>query len=111
MKRTITAIVALATLTACAQSPSAIAPTGMGSAYSGVSCQKAQQMRAEQSQRLASLSQAQSQAAAADAIGVFLFLVPMGSVAGGDKAGEIADAKGRIASLDARLATCATQYS
>lgn len=106
MKRSITAIAALATVAACAQSPSAITPTSMGSAYSGVSCQKAATMRAEQSQRLATLSQAQSQAAAADAIGVFLFLVPMGSVSGGNKAGEIADAKGRIASLDARLAGC-----
>lgn len=111
MKRTITALITAATLSACAQSPSAITPTSMGSAYSGVSCHKAATMRAEQSQRLASLSQAQSQAAAADAIGVFLFLVPMGSVTGGDKAGEIADAKGRIASLDARLATCAPQYN
>jgi hypothetical protein len=93
-------------LAACAEAPSAIAPTSMGNAYSSASCAKAHYLRAEEIARLNSLSQAQSQAAVADAIGVFLFLVPIGSVSGGNKAGEIADAKGRIASLDARLARC-----
>ena len=43
---------------------------------------------------------------AADAVGVFLILVPVGSLTGGDVSGQIATERGRLLALDARLARC-----
>ncbi|ARC87192.1 hypothetical protein [Rhodovulum sp. MB263] len=52
------------------------------------------------------LSRRQSGAATADAVGVFLILVLMSTVAGGDKSGKLAAAKGRKLALEARLEGC-----
>lgn len=47
-----------------------------------------------------------AKSAADDALGVFLLGIPMSSLTGGDKAGDIATSKGKIAALEARAATC-----
>ena len=52
------------------------------------------------------LSSQQRSAVAGDAVGVFLIGVPMSSLTGGDKAGEIATAKGKMNALEARLLSC-----
>lgn len=99
-------VLALGLLGACAKSPDAIAPVSMGDAYQHVSCSKARTMLSEEEANLQALSVQQSNAATGDAIGVFLIAVPMSSVTGGDKAGEIAASKGKVEALKARLVTC-----
>ncbi len=100
------AFLALPLLAACAQSPSAIQPVSMAGAYTGISCTEARQMLTAEQQTLTALSAAQQGAVAGDAIGVFLVGVPMSSLTGGDKAGDIATSKGKILALEARLAGC-----
>lgn len=100
-----TTLAALA-LAACAQSPDAIAPVSMGGAYSGLTCTQASAQLAAEQQTLATLSAAQNNAVAGDAIGVFLIGVPMSSLTGGNKAGDIGAAKGKIMALEARLTAC-----
>lgn len=91
---------------ACAKSPSAIAPVSMGNAFAGVSCQQASADLAAERQNLTALEDAQRGAVAGDAIGVFLIGVPMSSLSGGDKAGDIAASKGKVLALEARLRGC-----
>ena len=104
---TITSLAAIGlTVAACAQSPDAIAPVSMGNAFAQVPCRQAHAMLTQERQNLAVLSQAQNNAVAGDAIGVFLIGVPMSSLSGGDKAGDIAATKGKIIALEGRMATC-----
>lgn len=106
MNKTI-AIIALPLLAAaCAKTPDAIAPVSMGNAYSAVTCQQASAEIMAERQTLAALEDAQRGAVAGDALGVFLFGVPMSSLTGGDKAGEIATSKGKVLALEARLRGC-----
>lgn len=93
-------------IAACAQAPSAIPPVSMGGAYDDISCAQARQLLAQEQQTLASLSASQQSAVAGDAVGVFLIGVPMSSLTGGDKAGEIGLSKGKIAAFEAKLAGC-----
>ena len=105
MKKTL-AIAFAALLSACAPSPDAIAPVSMGNAYATVGCGQARAMLSQEQQRLAALSSQQRSAATGDALGVFLIGVPMSSLTGGDKSGEIAASKGKVDALTARLAGC-----
>lgn len=91
---------------ACAKSPDAIAPVSMGNAFAGISCNQASADLAAERQNLAALEDAQRGAVAGDAIGVFLIGVPMSSLSGGDKAGDIAASKGKVLALEARLRGC-----
>lgn len=104
--KSIIAITAAAALAACAQSPSAIAPVSMGNAFASVSCTDARAGMTAERANLASLSTAQKSAVTGDAIGVFLIGVPLSSLSGGDKAGEIATSKGKIVALENRLMNC-----
>ena len=63
-------------------------------------------MLADERNTLSTLSVQQNNAVAGDAVGVFLIGVPVSSLSGGDKAGEIAATKGKIIALEARLASC-----
>lgn len=101
------ALAALPMLTACAAGPDAIAPVSMGNAFAAMHCQQATHELAAERQTLEALSAKQRGAQIGDAIGVFLIAVPMSSLTGGDKAGDIAASKGKIAALQARVATCA----
>jgi hypothetical protein len=78
----------------------------MAGAYNGISCEQARVSLTAERQNLASLSAAQSSAVAGDAVGVFLIGVPVSSLSGGDKAGDIGLSKGKIAAFEARLASC-----
>jgi hypothetical protein len=93
-------------ISACAQSPDAIAPVSMGNAFDGVSCATAQSMLNTSRQNLATLSAQQQSAVTGDAIGVFLIGVPVSSLSGGDKEGLIAAEKGKQIALENRLLTC-----
>lgn len=94
-------------LGACAQSPDSILPVSMGNAFVEMPCGQARQMLAAERQTLAALEVRQNDAVAGDALGVFLVGVPMSSLSGGDAAGEIAAAKGKVIALENRLLTCA----
>lgn len=106
MKPIILTTVAALSVAACAQSPSAIQPVSMGNAYAGLSCSNARAMLATEQQTLSVLTDAQNGAVAGDAIGVLLIGVPVSSLSGGDKAGDIATSKGKIVALEARLTRC-----
>ena len=72
-------------------------------AYSNLNCkQLAAEMVTEQD-NLAAISNAQNQAATADAVGVFLLGVPAGSVTGGDKEGQVAVAKGKVQAIESAI--------
>jgi hypothetical protein len=106
MKPTILPILAFAGLIACAQSPGSIAPVSMGNAYANISCTEARAMLEQERQTLAALESAQQGAVVGDAIGVLLIAVPVSSLTGGDREGEIAVSKGKVLALEARIASC-----
>lgn len=106
MKKLVLSCALLAALSACAQAPGAIQPTSMGNAFAEMSCQDAATMLNAENANLVALTEQQNNARAGDAIGVFLVLIPVGSLTGGDVAGDIAATKGKIQALEARLATC-----
>ncbi len=94
-------------VSACAQSPSSIAPVSMGDAYSGVDCTKVRNDIIAERERLAALSAKQQGAVVGDAVGVFLIGVPVSSLTGNDQEGHIATSKGKINAMEARLLRCA----
>jgi hypothetical protein len=96
----------IASIAACAQSPDAIAPIPMGDAYARNSCSNARAQLVTEKANLAALSEQQRSAQAGDAIGVLLIGIPISSVAGGNKAGLIGAAKGKIIGLEARISAC-----
>ena len=104
--RMCTALAAALALSACAQSPDAIAPVSMAGAFDGMSCPSARAALIAERQTLASLDSAQRSAVAGDAVGVLLIGVPMSSLTGGDKAGLIAASKGKVLALETRVAEC-----
>jgi hypothetical protein len=97
---------AIGLITACAPSPDAIAPVALGNAFAAVTCAEASAMLTAETQTLATLSAAQTGAATGDAIGVLLIGVPVSSLTGGDRSGEIAASKGKVLALESRLASC-----
>lgn len=101
-----TAITTVALLSACASGPDAIAPVAMDRAFDNVSCGDAQRLLRAERPKLASLEAQQRDAAAADAIGVFFFLVPLGSAFGNDVEGDLATSKGKVIALENRLLSC-----
>ena len=105
MKLTL-AFAALPLIAACAPRPDAIAPVSMGSAFASYECGAAAADLRTERQNLETLSQAQRNAATGDAIGVFLIGVPTSSLTGGNKAGDIGAAKGKIIALEARVSAC-----
>jgi len=100
------ALLAVATMSACAQSPDAIAPVSMAGAYDHISCTSARSALVSERQTLASLSAAQRNAVMGDAVGVFLIGVPVSSLSGSDKEGLIATSKGKVTALETRLLRC-----
>ncbi|MFK7764935.1 MAG: hypothetical protein AB8B62_16855 [Roseobacter sp.] len=93
-------------LSACAKSPDAIAPVSMGNAFASVSCTQARGQLLQEQQTLLALEKKQRNAQVGDAIGVFLLLVPVSSVAGNDVEGKLATSKGKVLALEHRLLTC-----
>ena len=107
MRPIILAAAAALALSACAQGPGSIAPPAMpGGMYDAMSCQQARAERSRLPSELAALEQRQRSAATADAVGVFLLFIPMGSLTGGDVSGQIATVRGQLLALDARLGRC-----
>lgn len=106
MKKVTLLCCGLIVLSACAQRPDAIPPVSMAGAYDGVTCRKASELLSVEREKLVALSKQQNSAATGDAFGVFLLGVPLSSVGGGDKAGEIGSTKGKIVALENRTLRC-----
>jgi len=66
-------------------------------------CDQLRKELSREKEVLKSVSKSQSRAATADAVGVFLVLVPAGSVFGGDKAGDVAVSKGKVLAMESEL--------
>lgn len=105
-KTSIIMATAMLTLSACAKGPDAIAAVPMGDVYQSLSCSTARNMLVQERNTLAPLEDQQRGAVTGDALGVFLIGVPVSSLSGGDREGQIAASKGKILALEARLATC-----
>lgn len=101
------ALAVSAALAGCAPSPDAIAPAPIAAGlYGGLTCDQAGLGRVVLQRQLTALEVAQRQAVTGDAISVFLVAVPLSAVTGSNKAGAIAQIKGQLIALDARLAGC-----
>lgn len=100
----VVALMAAAALAACAKRPDAIVPVDIPmAAYTNQTCEQLGQEMLKEQQSLAAVSKAQTDAANGDAFGVFLIGVPVGSVAGGDKEGQVAVAKGKVQAIDSAM--------
>ncbi|WP_319520180.1 hypothetical protein [uncultured Martelella sp.] len=96
--------VAAVALSGCARRPDAITATTIPmQAYTGDSCSSLRQQLANEKSNLSALSKQQNDAANGDAFGVFLVGVPLSSLSGGDKEGEISNAKGKINAMEAAM--------
>jgi len=101
MRHLILAVSITATLAGCAKRPDAIAPTAIPmEAYTAMECNKLETDLAAERANLTTLSRAQNDAATGDAFSVFMVGVPLASVAGGDKEGLIAVAKGKVQAME-----------
>jgi hypothetical protein len=108
MRKTLTLglVAAALTISACAKTPSAIAPVPMGQAFAATPCNQVVANLNAERQRVNSLSGQQRAAATGDAIGVFLILVPVSSLTGSDVEGELATSKGKVLALEERARSC-----
>lgn len=96
-------IAALATLLAgCASSPDEILPRPGSdvSAFRTMSCSDRSVAAADLHQRLSALETRQRRTRTLDTVGVGLFLIPVGSLMGGNHEAEIGDLKWRAYELD-----------
>ena len=99
--RTVLTIMAVLALAGCASRASSIAPIAVPSAnYAGLTCEETKQMLVVKQELQNSLTKSQNNAATGDAVGVFLVLLPVGSIFGADKEGELAQAKGEVIALN-----------
>lgn len=91
-------------LTACASRPDSIAPSNVSaSEYEGMSCTDTTSLLAEKRDLLRQSEAQQNRAATGDAIGVFLVLLPVSTVFGGDNEGLVAQYKGEVLALERAL--------
>jgi len=88
-------------LAGCATRASGVAPVSVSAVeFQGLTCEETRSRLASARERENALTRQQNNAATADAVSVFLFLVPLGSVFGADKEGELAEAKGEVNALE-----------
>lgn len=100
-------LLALLALSACAPGPNAIAPVpAPAGVYDRLSCSQARAQRQAIQAGVTQLETEQRAAATGDAIGVFLVLVPVSTITGGNKAGLLGTEKGKLQAIDARLMNC-----
>ena len=88
----------------CASRASSVAPVAVSSSdYSKMSCEDARSLLSQKREVEIVLTRQQNNAALGDAAGVFLILLPLGSVFGADKEGELAIAKGEVDALERKI--------
>jgi hypothetical protein len=78
----------------------------MTGAFDQMSCSQAKTNLSSERIKLTDLEKRQNAAATGDAIGVFLILIPVSKLTGGDLAGEVATSKGTVLALEQRVARC-----
>ena len=103
MKKLVMIAVALfaLNLAACAGRANSVAPVAVSATeYNGLSCDQTNAELRAARERENALTRRQNNAATADAAGVFLVLLPLGSVFGADVSGELAEAKGEVNALE-----------
>ena len=87
-------------LAGCASRADSIAPIAMPSSnYKGLSCSDTKTALTQARSRQAALTQSQNNAATGDAVGVLFVLLPVGSIFGADKEGQLAQVKGEVLAL------------
>ena len=97
----VVALFSLLVIAGCASRASSIAPVAIPSAnYEGMSCDETKVALEQKKAKKNALTTQQNNAATGDAIGVFLVLLPVGSIFGADKEGELAQAKGEVLALE-----------
>ena len=85
----------------CASRADSIAPTAIPSAnYRGLECEETKVALEQKRAKKYALTNQQNNAATGDAVGVFFILLPLGSIFGADKEGELAQAKGEVLALE-----------
>ena len=90
----------------CATRASGVAPVAVSAMdYSQLSCTQARADLLTARQRVDALSKRQNNAAVADAAGVFLLFLPVGSLFGAGVEGDLAQAKGEQIALERNIAT------
>jgi len=99
--RIVVACATVLAITGYAKRPGAIAPANIPvSAYANESCEALAQELIQEQKTLAALSKAQHSAATGDTVGVFLVALPIGSLVGVDKEGDIAVSKGKVNAME-----------
>ena len=95
----------------CASRANGVAPVSVSSLeYSYLSCEETRAALIEAREKENALTRRQNNAATVDAAGVFLVLLPLGSVFGADVSGELAQAKGEVNALERAIPTnCSNQ--
>ncbi|MCP2680307.1 hypothetical protein NHF45_12280 [Maricaulaceae bacterium NA33B04] len=95
------AVLAASLVSGCAGRANSVAPVSVSATeYQGMSCEETRAELSSARERENALTRRQNNAATADAAGVFLVLLPLGSVFGGDVSGELAEAKGEADALE-----------
>ena len=85
----------------CASRASSIAPTAIPSAnYKGLSCAETKATLEQKRAKRNALTNKQNNAATGDAVAIVFTLLPLGSIFGADKEGELAQAKGEVLALE-----------
>lgn len=105
-KTAATAVLAVASLAACAKAPESIAPSYVSEVqYQSYSCTQLGQEKARLEQAYAVTAKAQNDARTGDAWGVFLIGMPTSSLSGGNVAAEVASLKGQMVAVDKTIIT------
>jgi len=100
----LTVLFTLFLVTGCASRASSIAPVAVPAAnYKGLSCDETRTLLTQKQASLASLTSSQNSAATGDAVGVLFLLLPVGTIFGADKEGELAQAKGEVMALNGAI--------
>ena len=85
----------------CAPRANSVAPIAVPSAnYDKIDCEETKLLLAQKTAAKNALVKKQNNAATGDAVGVFLVLLPVGSIFGADNEGELAQAKGEVMALE-----------
>jgi outer membrane lipoprotein SlyB len=105
MKKLVFAAAVIAVgLSGCATRASGVVPVAVSATdYSSVNCVQLREQLASTRVRVDALSRRQNNAALADAAGVFLVLVPLGSIFGAGTEGELAQAKGEQLAIERNI--------
>lgn len=101
LKFMVVACAGMLVLSACAGRANSVAPVAVSATeFAGMSCADTRSELTAARERENALTRRQNNAATADAAGVFLVLLPLGSVFGADVSGELAEAKGEVNALE-----------